>query len=130
MKRLIAVVCLFCYVASAISLSFSVDYCNSEVKSISLYSAAETSCCCDNEINKECCESDQFSIQNTDEHRISALPDYAVKAFALPGLMPTFHTGFHFVSFIREKKGSWPLHTPPLLAVQFSLYKLYSVFRI
>ncbi|GEM_PF-4839485 len=129
MKKLVVILSLFCYLAATIGLSFSLNYCDGKLTGIS-FDCIAIRCCCDEELNKDCCDGKVIKIEKADEHyRLSE----NISLFKVFDCLPT---GLICLSELYpqhyEHKAiySFQLRPPPLVTSKSSLYILHSVFRV
>ena len=110
---MMAICCLFIYIAGAVGLRISINYCNGQLTGIGVHCMDYLRCCDDPE--NECCDSEVIQVQSTDDHTIGANDKFLDNTF-----------GF----YSRHQLCTARLRPPPLLASAGSLYLKNSVFRI
>lgn len=130
MKKVIVILCMFFYIASSLSLSVRLNYCNEQFSGLSLLGADKPRCCCDDEPQRPCCDSGIIQIEKTDEHQrvytqdVNNSCDIADLSFFFPSVQPDIFSLRPIVILASL------LRPPPLIQSQLSLFILHRVFRI
>ncbi|HHT9121222.1 MAG TPA: HYC_CC_PP family protein [Candidatus Wunengus sp. YC63] len=131
MKRIVAIICLLCYTASAIGLSLSFSYCNNELTGV-VFSKTEKKnrCCCGDETENECCEHTTISAKKTNEHyRFGSFSLFKkIDNSTLPPFSSHRNSSFSYSHYTVERASL--LRPPPLIISYTPLYIAHSVFRI
>lgn len=129
MRKLVIILFLFCYTAATIGLSFSLNYCGGELTGISFdFSAIQ--CCCDDKVDKDCCDGKIIKIEKTDDHnRLSENWSQLKISCNLPEVLNSF-PGFDIPQYDYKVQHHYQLRPPPVVSPKFRLYILHSVFRI
>ena len=90
MKRLIALMVLMTYMASAIGFTFSFHYCGGHYKGICFTSDTERGCCGKNEHKTNCCEDKVIKAKFKDDHSSSVKATLGKVAFEKAALLHTY----------------------------------------
>ena len=129
MLRMMAICCLFIYIAGAVGLRISINYCNGQLTGIGVH-CMDYLRCCDGPEN-ECCDSEVIQVQSTDDHTIGANDKFLLQPIAaVTRTTPFFFRDNTFGFYSRHQLCTARLRPPPLLASAGSLYLKNSVFRI
>ena len=128
MKKLITLLVLTTYMASAIGFSFSLHYCGGKFKEVCFTSDTEKNCCGTKEKAGHCCEDKVISAKYKDNHTpsVKAILSHAF----LECLVPTY---FEFTAAnTRDEKFTRYIakDLPPPLSSKVPLYLLNRVIRI
>lgn len=129
MKKLIVIFSLFCYLAATIGLSFSLNYCDGKLIGIS-FDCIVIRCCCDEELDKDCCDGKVIKIEKADEHYRLVENIYLSKVFYSVPIGSIHFTGFGIPHYEYQNLHSFHLRPPPLATCKSPLYILHSIFRV
>lgn len=131
MKKIIAVICLLCYTASVFGLSFSLRFCNDELKGISFSNPTKkVQCCCSGDEDSNCCNHTTVKAKKANEHYRLVTKNIITKIIDILPVFAACYTNAPFL-FVAYTIVSRPLLKPPPLIVAHSpLYIIHSVFRI
>jgi hypothetical protein len=89
MRRSLNIAFTIVYLSLTVGLTFVVHFCGAELASVGLapLTSTQTSCCCgDEEQQSPCCDTQQTTLQISDEHLTSAPPTIAPLAGEAPVL--------------------------------------------
>ena len=129
MRKLIVIFSLFCYLAATIGLSFSLNYCDGKLTGIS-FDCIAIRCCCDEEINKDCCDGKVIKIEKADDHnRLTENLSQLKISCNLPEVLNSF-PGFDIPQYDYQAQHQHQLRPPQVISPKFRLYILHSDFRI
>ncbi|MDZ4759059.1 MAG: hypothetical protein SGJ10_13100 [Bacteroidota bacterium] len=130
MRKIFAILLLFCYLIPAIGLSVSVHYCGGRLASFSIIGTDEAKCPCgDMPMKKDCCKDKTASFKIKDTQRNSKQIIVIVyKGFKQLPIASTPLYGINYTSIFSEQEIQFD-HPPPLLNEQ-AIYLLNQVFLI
>ncbi len=130
MRKLVIIFFLFCYSATTIGLSFSLNYCEGNFSGISLDCSAIQCYCCDDEVDKDCCDGKVVKTDKADEHYRPFEKVLSVKAFSCLAAVFNAFPVFNLSQYTHEIVYNFHLRPPPLALNRVPIYILHSVFRI
>lgn len=131
-NRILGILILVVYMASAIGISFSFHYCGGEVAAVSVSEKQMPSCCDDEEESDGgCCQNKTISAK-IDQKHLTATPEkiahHHILSLATPVQLIVFAPPLLTYKSALVAS-SWP-QPPPLLVRGLPLFKLFRVFRI
>jgi hypothetical protein len=129
MKRIIALIVMITYMASAIEFSYALHYCGGHFKRVCFTSNTEKGCCEKNEHKTHCCKDKIVKAKFKDNHSASAKAILGKVAFAKIAILHPHLTlpKFKFFSGYPEFVSNDP--SPPTLS-EISIYLMNCVLRI
>ena len=129
MKKIIAILLMFCYLVPAIGLSVKQHYCGGELASVSILFNDSPSCSCGKKpMKKDCCKdiTTILKLKDTQNYTKKLTSSFTQNFKFLVQSCPAFNYNFIEVDFEKQLQN---VHPPPLQKSK-PLYLLHSVFRI